>query len=180
MNLPKLRAITFLLFFLSIAGLAGCTAMPKTHSDFLSAENAIHHEEYEGRNIEVVWRVSDAHDINSAEQALLVSKLESALSESIKNPNKSIQIRAAITRIEAVSPTLNWISSILLFVPMDHGGAAVELEATDRNSHEVISQLRFANWTPISEFSAHFTRLEPANLALAQAAEEFALQLGYL
>ncbi|MEH6345380.1 MAG: hypothetical protein V7785_09865 [Bermanella sp.] len=177
MNLPKLRVITFLLFFLSLNGLAGCTAMPKTHSDFLSAEDGIHSEEYADRNIEVVWRVSDPHDINAEEQALLLSKLESALSESIERQNKPIKIRAAITRIEAVSPTLNWISSILLFVPMDHGGAAVELEAIDLDNHEVISQLRFANWTPISEFSAHFTRLKPASLALALAAEEFALQL---
>lgn len=180
MNLPSLKVLIFLLFYLSLNGLVGCTAMPMTHSDFLSAQNAIHNKKYVDRNIEVDWRVNFPHDISSEEQALLRSKLESALKEAINTQNRPIKIRAAITRIEAVSPTINWISSILLFVPLDHGGAAVELEAIDLNSREIIAQLRFANWTPISEFSAHFTRLEPANLALTLAAEKFALQLNAL
>ncbi len=180
MILPHLRTSILLFCMLSLTALTGCSVMPKTQSDFLSTQSSIQNNEFSDSNIEVSWHMNEPHDINPEEQALLISRLENALSESVKKQDKPIKIRAAITRIEAVSPTLNWISSILLFVPMDHGGAAVELEAIDINKQEVIGQLRFANWTPLSEFRAHFTRLQPASLALSQAAKEFASQLNSL
>ncbi len=171
--------------------LGACSAMPATQSGFLSSGTLVtSHEEQapheESAELQVAWQVEAGHDISEQEQqelkALLRRELKIALDKTVneqttKIPLEAIQIRAAITRIEAVSPALNWLTTIVLFVPMDHGGAAVELEAVDVRSNKVITQLRFASWTPISELRAHFTRLAPANLALTAAAHEFVGQL---
>jgi len=172
-----------ILLWVSLATLAACSAMPTTQSGFLSQPSQSSLTTTSGEdNLEVIWKMDVEHDITPQEQAelkaVLKRELEFALAQT-KSINKleNIKVRAAITRIEAVSPALNWFTTILLFVPMDHGGAAVEMEAVNVRSNKVITQLRFASWTPISELKAHFTRLAPANLALTAAAHEFVGQL---
>ncbi len=186
-----MKILKNILLWVSLISLAACSAMPTTHSGFLSSGALVTpHEEsalYEKREgLQVSWQVEAGHDISEQEQqelkGLLRREIKTALAKkanekAVKIPLEAIQIRAAITRIEAVSPALNWFTTIVLFVPMDHGGAAVELEAVDIRSNKVITQLRFASWTPISELRAHFTRLAPANVALTAAAHEFVGQL---
>ncbi len=177
-----MKAFKVSVLWLGLSLLAACSVMPATHSGFLSQSP----KDFESADTspKVSWRVNTGHDISEQEQAelkeLLTRELNRALNEAKhenKIPSQFIQIRAAITRIEAVSPALNWLTTILLFVPMDHGGAAVELQAIDVRTEKVISQLRFARWTPISELRSHFTRLAPANSALTLAAQEFVGQL---
>ncbi len=177
-----MKTIKISVLWLSLSMLAACSVMPATQSGFLSQwpQGVVSG----GTLPKVVWRVNAGHDISKQEQeelkGLLTREINIALNKANhdnKIPSQSIQIRAAITRIEAVSPALNWLTTILLFVPMDHGGAAVELQAIDVRTEKVITQLRFARWTPISELRSHFTRLAPANLALTLAAHEFVDQL---
>jgi len=184
-----MKALKNILVAVSLITLAACSAMPATQSGFLSQDLTVS-QGVNGQHLppefEISWQVVGDHGINKKEQeelkALLKHEIKMSLEktvheQAIKIPTEAIQIRAAITRIEAVSPALNWLTIILLFVPMDHGGAAVELEAVDVRSNKVITQLRFASWTPIIELKAHFTRLAPANLALTAAAHEFVRQL---
>ncbi len=188
-----MKALKNILIAVSLITLAACSAMPATQSGFLSQGSVglspADGEQQVQPEFKVSWQVDTEHDISEKEQeelkTLLTRELKIAMDktvheQAIQIPPEVIQIRAAITRVEAVSPALNWFTTILLFVPMDHGGAAVELEAVDVRSNKVITQLRFASWTPISELKAHFTRLAPANLALAAAAHEFVGQLAAL
>jgi len=180
-----MKTLKNILLAVSLITLAACSAMPATQSGFLSHDLAVSQgasKQHLPSGFEISWQVEGDHDISEKEQeelkALLKHEIKTSFAknvneQAIKIPAEAIQIRAAITRIEAVSPALNWFTTILLFVPMDHGGAAVELEAVDVRSNKVITQLRFASWTPISELKAHFTRLAPANLALTAAAHEF-------
>ncbi len=181
-----MKALKNIILWVSLISLAACSAMPATQSGFLSSDTGVALHEEGAPALKVSWAVEAGHDISEKEQqelkALLRREITTAMAKKVNGqgviiPPEAIQIRAAITRIEAVSPALNWFTTIVLFVPMDHGGAAVELEAIDVRSNKVITQLRFASWTPISELKAHFTRLAPANLALTAAAHEFVGQL---
>lgn len=172
---------TTVLFFVLLlnALLSACSTMPSTQSGFLSDAYSDHAQYDLSKKIEVFWKASSNKNISKSEEVQLASVLKSSLqkrineSEDLEFENSSIKIRAAITRIEAISPVINWITTILVFVPLDHGGAAVELEAIDTRTNRIITQLSFSQWVPLSEFSAHFNRLAPAKIALASAAGEF-------
>lgn len=90
----------------------------------------------------------------------------------------SQRIRAAPGRlcafIEAapVSPALNTLAAILIFVPVERGGAAVLIEAYD-NERKVasLSLARPAAW---SDLRGYFSRYAHARTVLQQAAEDFA------
>jgi hypothetical protein len=82
-------------------------------------------------------------------------------------------LRAAITRVETVSPALNTLSALLLVVPLDRGGAAVEIEAVDPQTGRQLAALTQGYFAPMSELKARFSRLAPAEIAVRKAAADF-------
>ncbi len=83
-----------------------------------------------------VWRVDARADIGNDERDVLLAQLRRDLQQGVQplpaSPQgRPAQIRVAITRVETVSPALNTVSSLRLMVPLDRGGAAVEIEAVD-------------------------------------------------
>jgi hypothetical protein len=58
--------------------------------------------------------------------------------------------------VETVSPLINWITTLLLFVPLDHVVTAIELEAVDSRTNLVMAQLNLAEWVPLDELSEKF------------------------
>jgi hypothetical protein len=88
-----------------------------------------------------------------------------------------IRIKAVITRVETISEPLNWLSTLVVFAPLDRGGVAVEFEAFDIATKGSLAQLNFAQWTPMSEFAARYVRLAPAEIGMASAAKAFVTQL---
>ena len=82
-------------------------------------------------------------------------------------------LRAAITRVETVSPALNALSALVLVVPLDRGGASVDIEALDPDTGKQLAALTQGHFAPLSELKAHFSKLAPAQLALRKAAADF-------
>ena len=160
--------------------LNGCSTMQATNSGMLT-KNATALTTG-SQKIAVSWHVDSTTLITTKEQrslnTLLVNSLESELIK-IQDNNKlsNIRIRAAVTRVETVSEPLNWLSTIVVFMPLDRGGVAVEFEAFDITTRQSVAQLNFAQWTPMSEFIARFDRMSPAEIGMTSAANVFVTQL---
>ena len=128
---------------------------------------------------EVEWRAAQSTDITDVEQAALRARLRTEIQQNLSgvptaSHGRTIVLRAAITRVEPVSPTLNAASALLLFVPLERGGAAVEVEAIDVQTGEQLAAMRFGYFAPMTELKARFSKLAPAELALKKAASDFA------
>ncbi|MBX3606596.1 MAG: DUF3313 family protein [Piscinibacter sp.] len=130
----------------------------------------------------VEWRAGPHPDIAPGEQAALLAMLQAQLQEGLRDlpaqpAGRPVRLRAAITQLDTVSPLLNTTSALLLFVPLDSGGASVEVEALDASSGQQLAALRFAHTPSLSEFGARFHRLGPAEIALRRAGAAFAALL---
>jgi hypothetical protein len=117
--------------------------------------------------------------IPEAERARLIATLKAAISrEAEALPHSAggrpVVIRAVITRVESVSPVLNVLTAVFLTVPLDRGGAAVEIQVLDAETQRPLVSMAHAYFAPVSEFRARFTALAPAELALNAAAIELA------
>lgn len=128
---------------------------------------------------DVVWRVDARADISNDERDALLAQLRRALQQSVKalpaSPQgRPAQIRAAITRVESVSPALNTVGTLLLIGPLDRGGAAVEIEAVDPQTGQQLAALRLGYFAPLSDLKARFSKLAPAEIAVLKAAVDFA------
>lgn len=176
---------------LTLATLVGCSSMPATRSGFIGESAALAYSD--GGSVgryraampidptrmqvaDVQWR-ADA-SIAPEEQAALAEQFQLALREaagkaSAKPQGRPVVIRAAITRVETVSVAANVVSTLVLFVPLDRGGAAVEIVAVDAESQRPLAAMSYAHYAPLSEFGARFERLAPANIAFRKAAAEF-------
>jgi hypothetical protein len=131
---------------------------------------------------EVVWRVDARTDIGNDERDALLAQLKRELQQGLQalpaSPQgRPAQIRAAITRVETVSPALNTVSSLLLIVPLDRGGAALEIEAVDPETVRQLAALRLGYFAPLSDIKARFSKLAPAEIAVRKAATDFAALL---
>jgi hypothetical protein len=116
---------------------------------------------------EIVWRVDARADISNDERDALLAQLRSRLHQGLQalppSPQgRPAQIRAAITRVETVSPALNTVSTLLLSVPLDRGGAAVEIEAVDPQTGRQLAALRggrqrpsVTHWTSLPRQVSH-------------------------
>lgn len=128
----------------------------------------------------VQWQVPASAAITQEEQAQLRARLRDALQAALAakaDSDRPLSVRATITGIEPVSPGLNALSALLLFVPLDAGAASVRIEAFD-----TASGVRVATWEnryapPMRQLRARFKRLAPAELALQHLAETFAAEL---
>ena len=127
---------------------------------------------------DIVWRVDARADISNDERDALLSQLRSKLHQGLQalppSPQgRPAQIRAAITRVETVSPALNAVSSLLLIAPWDRGGAAVEIEAVDAQTGRQLAAMRLGYFAPLSDITARFSKLAPAEIAVRKAAVDF-------
>lgn len=100
--------------------------------------------------------------------------LRASLNQDGGNANvKRLNVRATITDVDLSSPTLNTLSTVLVFIPLDRGGAAVTIEAFDSESKERLAAL-FASYNGgLGEFTGHFSKMGHAEWAFEQAAVNF-------
>jgi hypothetical protein len=127
---------------------------------------------------EIVWRVDARTDIGTDERDALLAQLRRDLQRGVQalpaSPQgRPAQIRAAITRVETVSPALNTVGTLLLIGPLDRGGAAIEIEAVDPQTGGQLAALRLGYFAPLSEIKARFSKLAPAEIAVRKAATDF-------
>jgi hypothetical protein len=86
-------------------------------------------------------------------------------------------LRAAITRVETVSPLLNTLSSLVLTIPLERGGAAMEIEAVDPQTGRQLAALTPGWRAPVTELMVRFSKLAAAEVAIRKAASDFVLLL---
>jgi Protein of unknown function (DUF3313) len=106
--------------------------------------------------------------------ALLRQQLQLRVLEMPKNPTgQAAVLRAAITKVETVSPGLNTVGTLLLIGPLDRGGAAFEIEAVDPINGKQLAAMKLGHYAPITELMARFSKLEPTEIAVRKAAKDF-------
>lgn len=186
------RTISLLLVLAALQTACG-TAMPTPRSGFLSSYADLAESTdaasarrapgvaLDGRRITlsgVVWRTGPEAALSAADQARLTAVFEEALQDHLHRlptaaDGQAATVRVAITRIEPVSVALNTVATLLLIGPFDRGGAAVEIEAVDPVSGRQLAAMTQGCFAPLSELSARFSRLAPAEIALRKAAGDF-------
>jgi hypothetical protein len=183
-----------LLVLASVAGLAACSTMQATDSGFLKNRSAMTRSQdgstatfraptpvdpHQVRALSVAWALPMEAGVPEADKARLLATLEAAISRETQALPDSVGghpviIRAVITRVESVSPALNVLTAVFLTVPLDRGGAAVEIQVLDAETLQPLASMAHAYFAPVSEFRARFSALAPAELALNAAAIELA------
>jgi hypothetical protein len=188
----------FLIAATVIASLAACsTVMPTAHSGFLSdytalagAPDAAAASRASADRIDparvtvdaVAWRVTGGADISAEEREALLALLRSELQQRVQalpaQPlGRPAVLRAAITRVETVSPLLNTLSSLVLTIPLERGGAAMEIEAVDPQTGRQLAALTPGWRAPVTELMVRFSKLAAAEVAIRKAAADFVLLL---
>lgn len=177
---------------IAVLFLSACsTTMPTKQSGFLSDYRRLSPASGEkGRGLktsvaldpaqiritEVEWRAKD-QGLSPEERSTLLNTLRADLQKQIdglpRSNGRPAEIRAAITDVSTVSPSLNVLSTALFAAPLDRGGAAVEIEAVDSDSHSQLAALSLGYYPPISDIKARFSKLAPAKIALDKAAGDF-------
>jgi hypothetical protein len=194
-NLESLfTSVLRLLLVVSATGLAACSTMQATDTGFLKNRSDMTTSQdgstatfrsttpvdpHQVRALSVEWAMPAGAAIPEAERARLIATLEAAISRETEALPQSaggrpVVIRAVITRVESVSPVLNVLTAVFLTVPLDRGGAAVEIQVLDAETLQPLASMAHAYFAPIAEFRARFTALAPAELALNAAAIELA------
>ena len=188
----------FLVAAIAVASLAACsTVLPTAHSGFLSdystlaggpdaaAAGRASAEPIDPARVTVdavAWRVTGSNDISTEEREALLALLRSELQQRVQalpaQPlGRPAVLRAAITRVETVSPLLNTLSSLVLTVPLERGGAAMEIEAVDPQTGRQLAASTPGWRAPVTELMARFSKLAAAEIAIRKAAADFVLLL---
>lgn len=178
----------------AVASLAACgTVMPTAQSGFLSdytvlagapdeaSASRVSADRIDPARVSVdavAWRVTNSVDISTEEREALLAQLRTELQQRLsalpaQPQGRPAVLRAAITRVETVSPMLNALSALLLTVPLDRGGAAVEIEAVDLQTGRQLAALTQGYFAPVSELKARFKKMAPAGIAVRKAAADF-------
>jgi hypothetical protein len=183
-----------LILLVCVTGLAACSTMQATDSGFLKNRGEMTTSQdgstaafrsptpvdpHQVRSLSVEWAMPAGAAIPEAERARLITTLEAAISRETEalpqsSGGRPVVIRAVITRVESVSPVLNVLTAVFLTVPLDRGGAAVEIQVLDAETLQPLASMAHAYFAPIAEFRARFSALAPAELALNAAAIELA------
>ena len=177
-----------------LAGLSACTTVMTTpRSGFLSSYSQLRPgidgssaSARSGAAIDptrvtigaIEWRASASADLDEEERRALLKQLGDELMARVRElpaapDGHPVVLRAAITRVETVSPALNAASALLFIVPLDGGGASVDVEALDPATGRQVAALTLGYFAPLSELKSHFSKLAPARLALRKAARDF-------
>jgi hypothetical protein len=191
---PLIARAFRLLLLVFVSGLVACSTMQATDTGFLKNRGemttskdgstayyraAIPVDPHQVRSISVEWATPVDSAVPVAERARLISTLEEAIFRETKalpqnTGGHPVIVRAVITRVESVNPALNVLTSVFLTVPLDRGGAAVEIQVLDAETLQPLASMAHAYFVPITEFKARFSALAPAELALNAAAVELA------
>jgi len=183
-----------LMLLVTVMGLAACSTMQATDTGFLKNRSDMTTSQdgstatfrsptpvdpHQVRSLSVEWAMPVDAAIPEAERARLIATLEAAISRETEALPQSaggrpVVIRAVITRVDSVSPVLNVLTAVFLTVPLDRGGAAVEIQVLDAETLRPLASMAHAYFAPIAEFRARFSALAPAELALNAAAIELA------
>ena len=124
---------------------------------------------------EVDWQANA--EIDDEQRAKLCTTLRDALQHDLQTAPPSegrvIQVRARIVDVVSASPALNVASTLLLFIPLDRGGASVQIDAVDQATGQRLASLTLSGSGQLSDFSGHFSRYGHAEEVLLRSAAAF-------
>lgn len=126
----------------------------------------------------VEWRVTSSNSLSRQEKTRLLNELRAGLQAQVNRlpaaaQGRPAEIRAAITDIATVSPSLNVLSVAMFATPLDRGGAAVEIEALDAGTKQQLAALSMGYFAPLNDFKARFSALASAAIALDKESAQF-------
>ena len=183
---PSHKTLKWAMALTLAANLAACSDMPTRTVDFLTpttvAMPGTTLPAVDPRQVqiqEVAWLVPDTPELTAQDRDQLRASLRAQLQQQLAalpvpaQSGRPLLLRAAITRVDTVNPALNTALTVLLIGPLDRGGAAVQLELLDAQTHQPLASYSKGLYAPITDIKARFDRLAPAHWALQQAAQAF-------
>lgn len=92
---------------------------------------------------EVDWQANP--EVDTQERTKLCATLRDALQQDLQTvpplEGRVIQVRARIVDVVSASPALNVATTLLLFIPLDRGGASVQIDAIDQATGQRLASL---------------------------------------
>ena len=108
----------------------------------------------------VSWQATTpCHHITAERQTLLRFHLENALTRELKGNDPHgpvLRIQTAITDVKPVSPLLNATTAALILVPVQSGGSAIRLTATDTATNRLYLDVSLADNAGLYDLNGHF------------------------
>ena len=123
---------------------------------------------------EVDWQANA--EVDAEQRAKLCALLRDALQNDLqtgRSEGRVIQVRARIVDVVSASPALNVASTLLLFIPLDRGGASVQIDAVDQATGQRLASLTLSGSGQLSDFSGHFSPYGHAEEVLLRSAAAF-------
>ncbi len=151
---------------LLLAGLAACSAMPVAPPLTEPPQTATANDA-----TPVSWESGSQGTLSAEEQQEITTLMRDELSSLTRKTDARWHINAVFRRVETVNPWLNWTSTLLVIVPVDRGGVAVDFIAQEKSSGKS-QTIQFAEWTPMSDLRAQYSRLGPVTAGVHHAVEQ--------
>ena len=151
---------------LLLAGLVACSAMPVAPPLTEPPRTAT-----AGDAAPVSWESGSQGTLTAEEHQEITTLMRDELSSLTQKTDARWHINAVFRRVETVNPWLNWTSTLLVIVPVDRGGVAVDFIAQEKSSGES-QTIQFAEWTPMSDLRAQYSRLGPVTAGVHHAVEQ--------
>ena len=156
--------------------LAGCATAPASNP----ADDKIDISRFHAVNVAPIRFAAEALGaLPNDERVALESDLLAALKEGMPpslltdEPSASVvRIEVTVTELNASSPTVNLLTTALLFVPFDAGGVAFEARFYDGESQEPFARTTYRHTSTPLELKGSFRRYGHATKALHDWAEE--------
>ena len=124
---------------------------------------------------DVDWQANA--EVDAEQKARLCAMLRAALQQDLQTDPPSeervIEVRARIVDVVSASPALNVASTLLLFIPLDRGGASVQIDAIDQATGQRLASLTMAGSGQLGDLSGHFSRYGHAEEVLRRSATAF-------
>lgn len=96
----------------------------------------------------------------------------------VNNPGPDVlRIRVAIADIDTSSPILNAVTTAALFVPLDMGGASIEVEFLESQTGELLAAMAERKMGTPLQLMSSFSELGHVKNAIEQWAEELKLAM---
>ncbi len=91
----------------------------------------------------------------------------------VSSETNVVTVRANITAVELASPTLNVVTTLLLFMPVSRGSISLEIEALSAKDNQRIAAIAFSGIAGVSDFGSAFDGVGHAKLQANIAATKF-------
>lgn len=156
--------------------LAGCATAPAGNT----ADDNIDITRFRAVNVAPIQFAAEALGaLPSVERVALERDLRAALKDGVPpslladEPSASVvRVEVTVTELNASNPTVNLLTTALLFVPFDAGGVAFEARFYDGESDEPFARTTYRHTSTPLELKGSFRRYGHATKALHDWAEE--------